>query len=150
MATTATTIRPAPDQTTTHRRGVALAVAAALLVGGGVAAAAVNDAHTVPVPRHVGATVAPSDVEGRALPSGVSSREYSALLAGRDALPSTSVGRVESRVLRVRGPRGSPEHTEPTRDDPLVWRGIADRAVDTRRGRGSFAGLKFGREEHPA
>ena len=104
MATTATTIRPAPDQTTTHRRGVALAVAAVLLVGGGVAAAAVNDAHTAPVPRHVGATLAPSDVEGRALPSGVSSREYSARLRAETlsrAHPSGVSSREYSARLRA-------------------------------------------------
>ena len=104
MATTATTIRPAPDQAKTHRRSLALAVAAVLLVGGGVAAAAVNDDHTAPVPRHVGATRAPSEVEGRALPSGVSSREYSARLRAERlsrALPSGVSSREYSARLRT-------------------------------------------------
>jgi hypothetical protein len=82
MATAPTTIRPAPDQTETHRRRLALAIAAAVLVGGSVAAVAVNADHTAPAPvQHpAGGTLAPSDLDGLAFAAGMSSREYSARL----------------------------------------------------------------------
>jgi hypothetical protein len=101
MATTNGIIDSSVHETSrTHRRGLALAIAAALLVGGGVATAAVtmNSEDVTPPPvhdlssfdgAHIGGTLAPSDVGGRALPSNGTSREYSA----------------RQRVLRLSGAR---------------------------------------------